>query len=431
MSDVRSALTRLRLIPLFRRVGPHIIKLGTAGIALLVSILVARIGGPSTLGQYALIIQSAQLLTVFVLFGHEVLATRDVGRQVHELTPTSAASSYGAYLSGVHIRLAAACCILLAASLYFSLKGRNVEVGFCLAAATLYLLADAQFRFNLSVTRGVSSPLFAQLMEGVHAVPLTASLFLIWAVGEMPPAPLLVIVAATCVLLSSAIMNGALGRAVGRRRPSAARHDFAAGLPFFGGSLLIVFVQWFPIFILSLGSLRAGGEFRAVAQIDAVFLAILAATTTSVTRDVIRGVGNDRGSLRRTIRSARVTSTLLIGPFALVVLVAPERLLDLIFGSEYRTGALALQILAASRFVVALIGPTGVIVTMVGLEWKALQLSLLTAGIFILTAVCLIPLWGATGAAIAVGAEIICRAAGNALIARRRLIELCRLPETL
>lgn len=177
----------------------------------------------------------------------------------------------------------------------------------------------------------------------------------------------------------------------------------------------------------------ASGILVAMYSLDTVMIGVIADTTTAgfysvasrvaiVVLFVMNGAQmvvapllasfagtGSRSELRQVVRVLNGLSVAAGVPAALVLAVAAEPVMAL-FGPEFREGATALRILAVSQLANVLTGPTGIVLSMSGLERRLVQL--LAGGLLlnVVLNVLWIPAFGLVGAA---AASLVSQAAWN------------------
>ena len=93
-------------------------------------------------------------------------------------------------------------------------------------------------------------------------------------------------------------------------------------------------------------------------------------------------------------------------PILLLTLIFPTELLRLLFGSNYTSASLALQIMCIGSFAVNLLGPNGTTLIVIGKTKFLMWASLLTVVLNIILNIVLIPRLGIVGASIGMTAAI-------------------------
>ncbi len=168
----------------------------------------------------------------------------------------------------------------------------------------------------------------------------------------------------------------------------------------------------------------ASGILVAMYSLDTVMIGVIADTTTAgfysvasrvaiVVLFVMNGAqmvvapllasiaGTGAGpELRRVVRVLNGLSVAAGVPAALVLALAAGLVMEL-FGPEFREGATALRILAISQLLNVLTGPTGLVLSMTGLERRLVQLLAGGLALNVVLNVLWIPIFGLVGAAMA------------------------------
>ncbi|MDX1696676.1 MAG: hypothetical protein R3308_00225, partial [Thiohalobacterales bacterium] len=216
---------------------------------------------------------------------------------------------------------------------------------------------------------------------------------------------------------------GACGLATVTAGLVAGRHlrtyPAATGAPF----VLVLGTAW-PLWITGITLFALGkvdlwilGLFRELDEVGVYGAVSRLATFTSFTLLIANAVvppliaemhsRQDHRAMEHTLRSVATLS--LIPSLAIVIVFAawPGGLLGLLYGDYYRTGSLALLILAAGHLVNVACGSCGYVLMMTRHQVLMMVITLLSGGMTILVGTQLAPGYGAAGVATGMSAGLI------------------------
>jgi|GEM_PF-1028934 len=424
MAGPRPDLAMVASLLRSRAVHNYAIVGAAAAAQFLTTVLLARLAGAAVLGDFALAITTANLLTGVALLGLERILVREVGGDLRQgdtararqvvrgfarLTLASSAVVAGAYL-----------LVLLATPFGARLGGNMVA----LALAAGLVLVDPLLRLGRALLRTTGN---AVLSQTLHETPTLLKFVVIGVLalaGLAPDAPQLI--ALTLLLYAGCTVAAWLFAIrtvrhwpVGGLAPP--RHLYGAGLPLMTIFSIQAFSQWFVLAQLSATTTSADvGAFRVAAQVAGVVATITMTTELYVAPQMAGDLRTGRYDLLwRRQRRGTIAMLALSAPILLVSLFAPSPFLRLLFGPEFVAGATALSIVAFAQLVNTARGPLGALLSMAGLDRWQLAITLGGLAIVLLFGFTLIPRYGVTGAGIAYAAPFIFRSVVGWFLARR------------
>lgn len=338
-----------------------------AGFAL--TFLIARWYGPEANGIYALVTQSAMLLSVVAVGGLDLAVIREFSRAVAENKPIARRS-----LSGVLVQTIALATLIGGAVLAFSdltvpwLLGEaaTVRLGQVLAAL---ILIRALTRILSAILRSQSQFTSSQAVELFLIPTLTIVLLVAWG-GKH--ASLTDILTATLIAGCLAVM---IGLALVYRRSSSNPDAIAVRLgallvgswPMWGMAISLNVADWYGLVSINQwGGAAEAGIYRVSAQISSVFgivsLSLLSTFTAQIAAAMHRG---DQPQMAQLSRNAtRLAAAIFVLP-GLIIFALAEHVVGL-FGAEFISGANTLRALLAGQLVVAVFGVSGQVLVMTG-----------------------------------------------------------------
>jgi len=123
--------------------------------------------------------------------------------------------------------------------------------------------------------------------------------------------------------------------------------------------------------------------------------------------------------LQRLLRMCATIAAVPAASLAVVFVVAGGPLLGLVYGANYRVGAVPLAVLSAGQVVSVGTGVCGMVLAMTGNQRRMLSVTAASASATVAALLLLVPVWGATGAAV-VSALGVCGQNVGMLVAVRR-----------
>jgi len=286
------------------------------------------------------------------------------------------------------------------------------------ALATLALLPlIGLLNLHAAFSRGLAHVLTGQVAQTI----LRPALFLLplglWLAGllPLPPDPV-VAVGVHFLAYAAAVATGVW--LLGLHAPFALRRA-AAGFDsrgWLGSAVRLSLVGGTFVLnqnadILMLGALagsRDAGVYHALTRMANLGIFVMQAAGVVIMPTIgSQFAAGDTRAIQRTVTTA--SRLILAGsiPIVGVLLLVPGPLLSSFFGPGFSVGATALVILAIAQGFNALMGPTGIVLSMSGNERFMSAALGLSAVVNILLNAVLIPAYGITGAALATASSIV------------------------
>ncbi|WP_102373162.1 oligosaccharide flippase family protein [Vibrio breoganii] len=162
------------------------------------------------------------------------------------------------------------------------------------------------------------------------------------------------------------------------------------------------------LFLGVLGSEEAIGYFKVAMQgITLLALGLQAVNTVSGPRIAGLYRQNKIEETQKLLTQSVKLSVLSSVPFALLLIIFGEELVSLLFGRDYLPAAGLLTILCVGQIVNVCMGSVGLVLNMTGNERSTLRAQFITLALTVVLLLTLIPLFQATGAAIAVSVGLV------------------------
>lgn len=399
------------------------------GISMVMTLVLARLGGPAVLGEYALAFQTAQLLSILAVMGRDQIVLREVAGHLRLSLPARARADLqagAAFVAPWALLLAGAFALL-------GLGGRWSGLwapGDALLLAALVLPANAAYLLGLGALRGSGNPVMAQLFDGLFTLPMLILLLAMWAAGIAITAERAVLASAISLggvmlllwlLLARQMRSwGAEGPAGDEAKPAGGWRD---GLPLMSISFLIYLAQWVPLALAgALGDAAQAGAFRAAWQLTSplmiIYTTVAATVLGPVAGDLKQGDHLKAGRRLARTRQAMLATAL---PLALPLLIWPHELVGLLFGPAFAGTEDLLRALVLANLVPILVGPIGAAVTMARRNAELVPAMLAGTLLMLMLSLWLVPVIGMVGLAVGYGAALATRFGAAWWLGRRIL----------
>jgi O-antigen/teichoic acid export membrane protein len=412
-----------------------IVKFAAATVTYAAHVLVARLYGPQITGVFF-------LCTTIILFassvgrlGMDVSLVRFIARAGTraELTALTAITKNGLRIGICGSGLVAGSALMLTWTYSYLVPGAQVD---SYALALLSVLPVSIALICAAVLRGMkrvarSTALVSLNAQGIFICLLVGSQFLL----VRGLSPLLLWLVAWCSNALLAILwvrfalhsSSALGPLTADTSPPPSEL-LASGIPLMGAGLLTLTMNWSPLLLLGvLGDSADVATFGAASK-TAFLISFVLTAVNSIAAPKFAALHRqgDIVELGRLARQCAALLTICALPFLVLCTVWPEQVMGM-FGQDFRGAAHLLAILAIGQFINVASGSVGFLLSMTGHEKTLRNNYAVTAFLAAGTGLVLIPLYGATGAAIAAASAL---AAQNILCMRsvHRLLGIRTLP---
>ncbi|MGB3796546.1 MAG: oligosaccharide flippase family protein [Alteraurantiacibacter sp.] len=369
---------------LLQRIGhlvPQMTSLAVRAVAVLaglaVTYLIGNRFGAAATGQYALITQTATMFAAAGLLGLDVSVVRHLAKSIASKTPLAMGLLLRVLGAGFGMMAIVVIALYLGGKTFWTpLFGDVVTIDLLLVLALMVIgrgganllsgLLRAQHRFALAVA------------VAALVVPLAVSVALFAGWADDVDGALWVAVAGgyAAVLLGLFFtIKGAAWKGPTVNVPM--RAIMTSSLPLWGAGMAHVLGEWYGLAVAArmLGAADAGlyrVSFQAASMLlltSSTLLAVYAAQISTAFH------AQDREKVARLARSAVRLSTALGIPLALILLFGGKFLLGQI-GEEFVAALPVLFVMVGGQLVIAMTGPSGLVVAMSGNERVNLAISL-------------------------------------------------------
>ncbi|MEI6485753.1 MAG: lipopolysaccharide biosynthesis protein [Sphingomonadales bacterium] len=412
--------------PLIRYVSVMGIKAANIATGFVVTLLLARAGGPDVLGGYAMALQTAQLVSILAVVGCDQLALREIAAHVRLGDKAAAAGHMQHYLRFVTPLALLVTGLYAAAMLALHEMGLAAAQEGVLIAATGFVTANCFYLLGLGIVRGLGNPVYAQVFDGLYTLPLALVLGALLLSGHHIAAASSMLLSTACLVATMALLFVLVWRQMRdwhRVAVPDAPSPWREGMPMMLISFLMYFNQWLPQFLAGvLGNVGDAGGFRAAWQLAMPFTVIQTTVTMMISPHVSGDLRQGRlDAARRRLQRNRWAAIAITLPVALPLLIWPDPIITLVFGPAFAGTAPLVQWLVGANMVAIFMGPAGAIITMAGRSRDTVPAIIAAAAVTAVLALLLTPPFGITGLAMAYAAGITLRVVQGGWLARRIL----------
>jgi O-antigen/teichoic acid export membrane protein len=390
------------------------IKAANIGTGLIVTLLLARAGGPDVLGSYAMAVQTAQLVSILAVMGCDQLALRELAAHLRLGDKAAANSHVRHYLKFVTPLAVLVAGLYAGAVLALRAAGLPAAQENTLIAATGFVTANVYYMMGLGIVRGMGNAVRAQLFDGLYTVPLALWLGLVLLAGGEIAAVSAVMFATICLVAAMALLFFLLWRQArdwGTDEQTLPPSPWTEGTPMMLISFLMYFGQWLPQFLAgTLGTAGDAGAFRAAWQLAMPFAVVQSTAAMMISAAISGDLRQGRpGAAHSRLRRSRYATLACTLPLALPLLIWPKAVLTIVFGPAFGGTAPLLQWLVAANVLAILAGPSGAVITMSGRSRETVPTVVLSVLLMGVLAFLLVPRFGLTGVAVAYAASYAVR----------------------
>jgi len=374
---------------------------GTA-VVFVGSLFYARMLGPHGYGLFAFVTACTMISTLAAGLGLPQYLVREGARQHGSLRSLMTKADAMAGPTGAAAATVLACISLLP-------EAADARALFLIAAPLPVISNLRGIRQGLLQSQGrVATSQWTSYVGTPIAVLAASGVIWLWG-GQITPS-LLMVLTLTATALGLLVNHSQLLGLM--RRMTQAAHgqiDVRQALTF--ASLGIMFLLNSRTDLIMLGAIkgaREAGIYAVAARSAELVSFFLMAGNAVLAPQISRLHGRgDLSGLQRLLFGASRRVIVLTLPFALILGVLADPLLGVFYGAPFAASALPLQILILSQIVNVTAGPTGKLLTMTGHQRLAAYCVGAACATNIALNLLLIPILGASGAAIATGISLV------------------------
>ena len=408
--------------------GSLALQVAEAGLGFSTSVVLARMLGAAEYGAYAFAISFAFVLLIPALLGHDTLAVRETAGLMAE----QAWGRLRAFIRGARKRLLLSVFVALAAGLavLLFLEDRlapSVQDAALIALALIPV--NAMLRLHEGVVAGIGRVVLARFPDRVFRPALFLSLTLgaYWLAGGLRSG-------------STAVAFNLLATSLGlmlllalwlRFRPKAMRgvvldpagdKGFAHALPFaLMAGLTVINSQTDVLMLGFLSTPEEVGVYKVASRVASlVAFALTAVSAPLAPRIAALHATGEYSQIQGLASKAGLATTALALPMALSLIFGGHWVL-LLFGRDFQQGAFALGVLSLGQLITAAMGVVSLLLAMTGHQTLVAKTLAVTALLNVVLNAALIPLYGASGAAVATTITFFAWSSALAVLVRKRL----------
>ncbi len=415
---------------MLKRIPRELFAYGAKGVnvlgAFVATMIIARLSGPGTVGEYAIAIQTAQLFCVLALGGYDMLFLRQLAGDVRQGNLAGARGLTRQNFRMLLPRILLVTLGYLGLVLVFEwLHFMNLNMASMLVGGAYMALLTVSV-FLIIIIRATGQGIIGQVLDGLQSLLLAFCLGGLFLAAAQPSSTQILCLTVICMALTVGAMMVFAGRHYLRwpqpEHPPE-RPKFQLALPFLSMSVVMALSAWLPLILVeALMTSTEVGQYRVAFQF-ALTMNVITITGSNFVGPGIAGdfrIGRLDLAWRR-YRRTTIISLILAAPLLVPMLAAPELLIHYTFGPDFMAAAGPLRWLAGGQLVSLAVGPVGILQSMAGKERFALLFGtmalVMMAGLMFL----LVPLFGLAGAAAAYASAIALRAVLSFWHARRSI----------
>jgi O-antigen/teichoic acid export membrane protein len=381
----------------------------SALLAMVASVIVARVYGAGAVGVLAVINAFLMLVTIFTVLGTSTAILRLIPEHVARFSFTSAFRVYRKteYLVAA-VSLVTGALFFFAADFVAGSVFSKPRLSFLFAVAAVFVVFRSLMQLNTSAVRGlrlIKTFAFMQVLPSLAF--LVALVSVVWLRSD-PNAPVyaqLVAYAATA-LVGTWIMDRAFRH---RMKPGdmvermPLREIAAVSLPMLMTASMQFFIGQTGVVML--------GMFRSEAEVGYYSVAVRLALLTAFVLTAINSMAASKFSelyhtdrMDELLGAAKKATKMVFWttiPILLALVVLGEPILKLLYGGEFTVAYLAMVLLVAGQFVNSISGSTGIFLNMTGHQTAFRNIMFFAAILNVSLNWLLIPRFGINGAAFA------------------------------
>lgn len=394
-------------------VGSFGLKIAGSGLSFGLSVMLARCLGTVGWGIYAYAMTWTNLLSIPATLGIDQLVVREMA--LYRVRSRQKLMAGLLRWSNSLVLVTAIALALVAVAVVWIRPSDSNELVLAMVLAMTTLPLASLRNLRLGAMRGLDRIVLGQIPDAVLAplitIVLTGLVYwllpdrlnVFWVLGSKIVATAVTFIVGTLWLMRS------LPPAVKQIKPRyRSKSWLVSALPFmFLGTVELINSRIDIIMLGGIEGAAAVGIYVAIAGI-ARLTAFIHQASLGVLGPTIATLYS-QGKIRQL---ERLIQQSILGVFTISLLVGGtvmgfSKYLLLIFGSEFVTGATAMNILIGGQIFNALTGPVGLMLNMTGHQRQTAIATALSAALNIVLNALLIPRWGIVGAAIATTVSLI------------------------
>lgn len=384
--------------------GSYALQIGSVLLSFLTSILLARLLGPSSFGDYAYALNWALVLSTLTTLGLDKLSVRSVA--------SYSSKEQWSFVKGlVHwstIRAVLFSFFIMATALLLGRYRLDPSLTITLAIALLLIPLFTLTRIYQGVLRGLNYIVSGQLAETLvrplfYIILLLISLLTAGQLNAPLAMGLHALAAALSLVMISVMLLYVLRPKTGLLKPATeGKIWWSIAIPLLVSGLLEILNQRASILMLgSLLNTEAVGIYNVAKRLTEPTVFVLVAVNVTLAPRIASYYANDQlQEMQSTVTRSVRLALLVAAPIALIIVLLGPWLL-LMWGPAFRAGYSAAIILTLGQLLQAAVGPVILLLNMTDHEREVVIGLAVSTTLTIILNYILIPRFGINGAAIA------------------------------
>ena len=409
-------------------VGSLGLQITEAGLGFATAVVLARMLGAAEYGAYAFAISFAHFLLIVALLGHNTLAVKETSA----LIAVHAWGRLRAFIAGARNRVLISSLLVVLAGLGLLLLLGNHLVPSVRAAALLGLAlvpVNAMLRLYEGFMAGIGRVVFGRFPDRAFRPSLYLALMLsaYWIYGDLAYGSTAVALNLSATALGLMLLLGLWWRF----RPTDMRgvvldpagdKGFAHALPFaLMAGLTVINSQTDVLMLGFLSTPEEVGVYKVASRVASlVAFALTAVSAPLAPRIAALHATGEYSQIQGLASKAGLATTALALPMALSLIFGGHWVL-LLFGRDFQQGTFALGVLSLGQLITAAMGVVSLLLAMTGHQTLVAKTLAVTALLNVVLNAALIPLYGASGAAVATTITFFAWSSALAVLVRKRL----------
>ncbi len=386
-----------------------------AFLAMLTSVIVARLYGADVLGVVAVVNSFLVLATIFTVLGTGTSILRLIPEHLAKYSPTSAFRLYRKTQTIVTgISLVTGGVFFICAGLIADKMFSKPHLSFYFATASAFVVFKSLMALNTEAVRGlrlIKCFALMQVLPQSFNLAILVSLGLIWPVKDVPVYALLGSFGLTAII-GWIIMEYAFRKIMqpnDKVHPISGRSILSTSWPMLLSSTMTFVIGQTGVIML--------GMFRSDAEVGYYAIAVKLATLTTYILSAVNSMAGPKFSelfysnkLEELFYVAKKATKLIFWtttPILLILVFLGRPLIGLLYGLDFQVAYLPVVLLASGQFCGSIAGATSTFLNMTGHQKILRNTMVITALFNIALNVILIPEFGVKGAALAAMCSMI------------------------
>jgi len=384
-------------------------KIASLLSSILISVILARLMGVDLFGKYIYTMSILQISLVFIVFGFPSLLVRNIAKY-------SAENKYkeikGLVRSSFNISIFISIFVILVASICYY---QFYLLPYSITIYTYFLCFEAILALIAAIISGYGFVLKSQFITKIfRSVLLLCFLSMLWildleisinkVISYHIAACSITILCSLWVIKNRTNLFRIKGNPVYKTKRwlrSAITFMFLSGVWMLFGQVDLMMLGYFGV--------NSDVGFYRIAAVGGGMVFMVIGAINELIRPKIAQLGNKKDKeLLQTIVTTYTRQASVISIIAAIgIFLFSSMAINLVYGNAYLASSTPMIILAIGYALISLIGPSGVVLSMIGYEAIAFRVQIISLILNIILNYVYIPLYGATGAAIATSFSFI------------------------